>query len=214
MAEKEALERVVECIVGLKFDEIREACQQALDVGIPAFKIVGKGMADGMRIVGEKYEANEFFLSELIVAGEVMKEGMKVVEPHLKAGDVKKIGKIAIGTVYGDLHDIGKNVVAVMLGAAGFDVVDLGVDVPTERFVETVRQEKPEIVGMSALITVTMPEMEKVMTALERAGVRDKVKVIIGGAPVTTQFAEKIGADAAAKDAVDGVKICKSWVQA
>lgn len=214
MAEKEALERVVECIVGLKFDEIREACQQALDVGIPAFKIVGKGMADGMRIVGEKYEANEFFLSELIVAGEVMKEGMKIVEPHLKAGDVKKVGKIAIGTVYGDLHDIGKNVVAVLLGAAGFDVVDLGVDVPTDRFVETVKQEKPEIVGMSALITVTMPEMEKVVTALESAGVRDKVKVIIGGAPVTTQFAEKIGADAAAKDAVDGVKICKSWVQA
>ena len=214
MAEKDALRRVVDCIVGLKFDEIRETCQQALDAGVPAFRIVDKGMAEGMRIVGEKYEANEYFLSELIVAGEVMKEGMKVLEPHLKSGQVKKMGKIVMGTVFGDLHDIGKNVASVMLGAAGFDIVDLGVDVPAEKFVEAVRKEEPDIVGMSALITVTMPEMEKAVKALEKAGLRDRLKVIIGGAPVTSQFAEKIGADAAAKDAVDGVKICKSWVQA
>jgi len=213
MAEKDALRRVVDCIVGLKFDEIRETCQQALDAGVPAFRIVDKGMAEGMRIVGEKYEANEYFLSELIVAGEVMKEGMKVLEPHLKSGQVKKMGKIVMGTVFGDLHDIGKNVASVMLGAAGFDIVDLGVDVPAEKFVEAVRKEEPDIVGMSALITVTMPEMEKAVKALEKAGLRDRLKVIIGGAPVTSQFAEKIGADAAAKDAVDGVKICKSWVQ-
>ena len=214
MAEKDALRRVVDCIVGLKFDEIRETCQQARDAGVPAFRIVDKGMAEGMRIVGEKYEANEYFLSELIVAGEVMKEGMKVLEPHLKSGQVKKMGKIVMGTVFGDLHDIGKNVASVMLGAAGFDIVDLGVDVPAEKFVEAVRKEEPDIVGMSALITVTMPEMEKAVKALEKAGLRDRLKVIIGGAPVTSQFAEKIGADAAAKDAVDGVKICKSWVQA
>ncbi|MDH5703433.1 MAG: corrinoid protein [Aigarchaeota archaeon] len=214
MAEKEALQKVVDCIVGLKFDQVQEACQQVLDAGIPAFKIVDEGMAEGMRIVGEKYEANEYFLSELIVAGEVMKEGMKVLEPHLKSGQVRKIGKIVIGTVYGDLHEIGKNVVSVMLGAAGFDIVDLGVDAPVEKFVEAVKKEKPEIVGMSALITVTMPEMEKVVKALEEAGLRHGVKVIIGGAPVTSQFAEKIHADAAAKDAIDGVKICKSWVQA
>jgi len=123
------------------------------------------------------------------------------------------MGKIVMGTVFGDLHDIGKNVASVMLGAAGFDIVDLGVDVPAEKFVEAVRKEEPDIVGMSALITVTMPEMEKAVKALEKAGLRDRLKVIIGGAPVTSQFAEKIGADAAAKDAVDGVKICKSWVQ-
>jgi len=138
---------------------------------------------------------------------------MKVLEPHLKSGQVKKMGKIVMGTVFGDLHDIGKNVASVMLGAAGFDIVDLGVDVPAEKFVEAVRKEEPDIVGMSALITVTMPEMEKAVKALEKAGLRDRLKVIIGGAPVTSQFAEKIGADAAAKDAVDGVKICKSWVQ-
>ena len=213
MAEKDALRRVVDCIVGLKFDEIREACQQALDAGVPAFMIVNRGMAEGMRIVGEKYEASEYFLSELIVAGEVMKEGMKVLEPHLKSGQVKKLGKIVIGTVFGDLHDIGKNVASVMLGAAGFEIVDLGVDVPAEKFVEAARKEEPDIVGMSALITVTMPEMEKAVKALEKAELRDKLRVIIGGAPVTSQYAEKIGADAAAKDAVDGVKICKSWVQ-
>lgn len=208
----EILNKIKDAIVNLDIDNIQRLCMEALEAGLSAYDIVMKGMSKGMEIVGEKYERNEYFLAELIMAGEVMKEGMKVLEPHLKSGEVKKIGKVVIGTVRGDLHDIGKNIVATLLTAAGFDVIDLGVDVPPEKFVEAVRENNPDIVGMSALLTTTMIEMENVIKALKDAGLRDKVKVIVGGAPITKEFADKIGADAAARDAVEGVNICKSWV--
>ena len=212
MKEEEILGKIRDAIVNLDIDGVQNACKEAIEAGIPAYKAVGDGMSKGMVIVGEKYENNEYFLAELIMAGEVMKEGMMVLEPHLKSGDLKKIGKVAIGTVRGDLHDIGKNVVVTLLGAAGFDIVDLGVDVPSEKWVETVKESNPDILGMSALLTTTMIEMESVIKALKEAGVRDKVKIIIGGAPITKEYAEKIGADAAARDAVQGVNVCKSWV--
>lgn len=213
MANDNDLERITDCVVNLRYDEIKEACEAALDAGIPAHKAV-EAMGDGMTSMGEKYEAGEYFLSELIVSGEVMKEGMKALQPHLKAGDTKKKGRVVIGTVKGDLHDIGKNVVSVMLGAAGFDVVDLGIDVSADSFVEAVRENKPDILGMSALLTVTMPEMELVIDALKKARLREKVNVILGGAPITSEYAKKIGADDAASDAVYGVRICNSWVKA
>ena len=212
MKEEEIFGKIRDAIVNLDIDGVQNACKEAIEAGIPAYKAVTDGMSKGMVIVGEKYENNEYFLAELIMAGEVMKEGMIVLEPHLKSGDLKKIGKVAIGTVRGDLHDIGKNVVVTLLGAAGFDIVDLGVDVPSEKFVETVKESNPDILGMSALLTTTMIEMESVIKALKEAGVRDKVKIIIGGAPITKEYAEKIGADAAARDAVQGVNVCKSWV--
>lgn len=210
--EEEILSKLRDAIVNLDIDGVQEACKEAIDAGIPAYKAVTDGMAKGMEIVGEKYERNEYFLAELIMAGETMKEGMTVLQPHLKAGDVKKVGRVVIGTVRGDLHDIGKNVVVTLLNAAGFDVIDLGVDVPAEKFVEAVKDGHPNIVGMSALLTTTMIEMESVVKALKDAGLRDKVKIVIGGAPITEEYAEKIGADAAARDAVQGVNICKSWV--
>jgi len=210
--EEEILGKIRDAIVNLDIDGVQNACKEAIEAGIPAYKAVTDGMAKGMVIVGEKYENNEYFLAELIMAGETMKEGMIVLEPHLKSGELKKIGKVAIGTVRGDLHDIGKNVVVTLLGAAGFDIVDLGVDVPSEKFVEAVKENNPDILGMSALLTTTMIEMESVIKALKKAGVRDKVKIIIGGAPITQEYADKIGADAAARDAVQGVNICKSWV--
>jgi len=206
------LGKIRDAIVNLDIDGIQKACKDAIDAGIPAYRAITEGMSKGMEIVGQKYEANEYFLAELIMAGETMKEGTKVLEPHLKAGDVKAIGKVAIGTVRGDLHDIGKNVVVTLLGAAGFDIVDLGVDVPAEKFVEAVKDSNPDIVGMSALLTTTMVEMETTIKALRKAGLRRKVKIIIGGAPITQEYAKKIGADAAARDAVEGVNICKSWV--
>jgi len=209
---EETLSRIRDAIVNLDIDNIGRLCEEAVKAGVPAYEVVMDGMAKGMEIVGEKYERNEYFLAELIMAGETMKEGMKVLEPYLKAGELKKIGKVVIGTVRGDLHDIGKNIVATLLSAAGFEVVDLGVDVPPEKFVEAVKENNPDIVGMSALLTTTMVEMEEIIKALKEAGLRDKVKVIIGGAPITEEFAKKIGADAAAKDAVEGVNICKSWV--
>jgi len=210
--EKEILEKLRDCVVNLDIEGIQEACKEAIEAGIPAYKAISDGMAKGMNIVGQKYENNEYFLAELIMAGETMKEGMKILEPHLKSADVKKIGKVIIGTVRGDLHDIGKNIVITLLESAGFEVIDLGVDVPPEKFVEAVREHKPDILGMSALLTTTMLEMENTIKALKEAGLRDKVKIIIGGAPITPEYAEKIGADAAARDAVEGVNICKSWV--
>ncbi|MBS7624003.1 MAG: corrinoid protein [Candidatus Bathyarchaeia archaeon] len=214
MSSEEILNKIRDAIVNLDIDNIQRLCMEAIEAGIPAYDVVMNGMAKGMEIVGEKYERNEYFLAELIMAGEVMKEGMKVLEPHLKSGEIRKIGKVVIGTVRGDLHDIGKNIVATLLTAAGFEVVDLGVDVPPEKFVEAVKEHNPDIVGMSALLTTTMIEMENVIKALRDAGLRDKVRIIIGGAPITREFAERIGADAAARDAVEGVNICKSWVSA
>jgi len=212
MKEEKILKRLQDCIVNLDIDGIGKAAQDALDAGIPPVRAVTEGMAKGMDIVGQKYEAKEYFLAELIMAGEVMKEGMKVLEPHLKSGEVKTLGKVAVGTVRGDLHDIGKNIVATLLGAAGFDVIDLSVDVTPEQFVEAVRTQKPKIIGMSALLTVTMPEMENVIKELKKAGLRGQVKIIVGGAPLTEDYAKKIGADAYAPNAVAGVNICKKWV--
>jgi len=206
------LGKIRDAIVNLDIEGVQKACKQAVEAGIPAYEAVTDGMSKGMEIVGQKYENNEYFLAELIMAGETMKEGMTVLRPYLKVGDVKTIGKVAIGTVRGDLHDIGKNVVVTLLGAAGFDVMDLGVDVPTEKFVEAVKDGKPNIVGMSALLTTTMVEMENVVKELKKAGLRKNVKIIIGGAPITSEYAKKIGADAAARDAVEGANICKSWV--
>ena len=212
--EKEILPKLIDAIVKLDIDGVKKASEEALAAGIPAYKAVIDGMAKGMEIVGQKYEAGEYFLAELIMAGETMKEGMAVLEPHLKTGDIKSPGKVVIGTVRGDLHDIGKNVVVTLLKAANFDIVDLGVDISADQFVEAVKKDNPNIVAMSALLTTTMIEMESVVKGLKKAGLRKKVKIIIGGAPITPEYAKKIGADAAAKDAVEGVRTCTEWVKA
>ena len=213
-SEKEILGKLKDSIVNLDIDGVKQAAEDALAAGIPAFKAVVDGMAKGMEVVGQKYEDGEYFLAELIMAGETMKEGMSVLEPHLKAGDIKSAGKVIIGTVRGDLHDIGKNVVMTLLKAANFDIIDLGVDISAEQFVEATKDNNPDIIAMSALLTTTMIEMEGVIKSLEKAGLRDSVKIIIGGAPITTEYAKKIGADAAARDAVEGVRTCTSWVKA
>ncbi len=210
--EREILEELREAIVNLDVEGVKKACKEAVDAGIPAYKCVSEAVAKGLEMVGEKYERGEYFLADLVVAGEAVKEGMKILEPYMKTSGVEVLGKVVIGTVRGDMHDIGKNIAATMLGGAGFEVIDLGVDVSPEAFVEAVRKYRPHIVGMSALFTTTMIEMEKVIKALEDAGLRNKVKVIIGGAPVSREYAEKIGADAYARDAVEGVSICKSWI--
>ena len=212
MREKEILSRLRESLVNLDIDGIKQACEHALKVGIPPVKALTEGMAKGMNVVGEKYEAGEYFLSELIMAGEVMKEGMKILEPHLKETEIKKLGKVVLATVKGDLHDIGKNIVVTLLDAAGFEVIDLGVDVPAEKILETVQMQKPDILAMSALVTTTMPEMENVIKQLKKTGQRRKVKVIVGGAPLTEVYAEIIGADAYGPDALAGVNICKKWI--
>ena len=212
MRKQEVLARLRDCVVNLDIDGVKRAAREALEAGVTPYEAIMEGMAKGMEVVGQKYEAGEYFLAELIMAGETMKEGLSVLQPYMKTGDMKHIGKVVIGTVEGDLHDIGKNVVITLLTASGFEVIDLGVDVPAEKFVEAVKQYKPDIVAMSALLTTTMVNMAKVIKALEQAGLRDKVKIIVGGAPLTEEYAKQIGADAYGRDAVEGVNICKKWV--
>lgn len=212
MNESEILDRIFNSVVTLSTQEMMYACVDAVKTGVAAHKIVDQ-VAKGAEVVGKKYEEGEYFLSELVMAGEVIKEGMKVVEPHLKMEEIKKIGRVAVGTVRGDVHDIGKNIVAMLLRAANFDVIDLGSDVAAEKFVETVRRAQPQIVGMSSLLSTTMHEMDKVVRELEKAELRETLKIIIGGNPITDEFAKKIKADAFGKDAVTGIRICKNWVQ-
>jgi 5-methyltetrahydrofolate--homocysteine methyltransferase len=209
--DKTVIGKIRDSIIEFDIDNIAKLCEDAMAVGITAYEVVMSGMAKGMEIVGKKYEVGEYFLAELIMAGETMKEGMNVLEPHLSTGDHESAGKCIIGTVKGDLHDIGKNVFVSLLRAENYKVIDLGVDVTPKQYLEAVIEHNPTVVGMSALLTTTMGEMMNVISMLEREGVRKNVKVIIGGAPVTQEFALKIGADAAAKDAFDGVRICRDW---
>jgi 5-methyltetrahydrofolate--homocysteine methyltransferase len=213
MDKQATLEEISKAVIELNIDLIPELCYRALEGGIPAYEVVVGGMAKGMKVVGEKYEAGEYYLAELIMAGETMKEGMKILEPHLKTDSARSAGKCVVGTVKGDLHDIGKNVFATLLKAQNYEVIDLGVDVSPSMFAKAVKEHRPNIVAMSALLTTTMGEMENIMLELKRQGLRDGVKVIIGGAPLTQKYAEKIGADAAAPDAVEGIRIISRWLE-
>lgn len=213
MSKEEILNKITEAVVQFDIDNIQNLVKEALDKGIPPVEIITSGMAKGMEIVGNKYESKEYFLAELIMAGEVMKTGMEVLEPHLKLSPAAKTGAVVIGTVKGDLHDIGKNIVITLLKSAGFEVHDLGVDVEAEKFIEKVKETNADILALSALLTTTMMEMENVIKALKEAGIRDKVKIIVGGAPITKEFADRIGADAYAVDAVKGVELCKKLIQ-
>jgi len=214
MSGNDYLQKIKECLVNMDLEGAKENTKKALEAGANPQDIISKGIAEGMDIVGKKFEEGEYFLSELLVAGEIAKEILKILNPYIKSGEVKlkKLGKVVIGTVRGDLHDIGKNIVAMMLNAAGFEVVDLGADVPPEKFVEAARENDANIVAMSALLSVTMPEMKVVIDELKKAGLRDKVKVIVGGAPVTEEYAKEIGADGYGENAIEGVRICKSWM--
>ena len=205
------LDKLSEAIVELDIDSIVELCKSAIESGIQPYDIVINGMAKGMEIVGQKYEDGEYYLAELIMAGETMKEGMTFLEPHLAESDMEKAGTCIVGTVKGDLHDIGKNVFVSLLKAQNYEVIDLGVDISPEQFIEAVKEHKPNLVAMSALLTTTMVEMENVVKQLKEAGLRDSVKIIIGGAPLNQKYATGIGADAAATDAVEGIRIIKGW---
>ncbi|MDH7486473.1 MAG: corrinoid protein [Anaerolineae bacterium] len=188
--------------------------QQALDQGMTAAEVLNGGLMAGMDAVGRDFKAGELFVPEVLIAARAMHAGMDVLRPLLVASDVPAVGKYLIGTVQGDLHDIGKNLVRMMLEGAGFETIDLGTDVKPEAFVAAVRQHRPHIVGMSALLTTTMPGMQATIEALQEAGLRDSVKIMVGGAPVTAAFAEKIGADGYAPDAASAVDVARSLLGA
>jgi len=185
-----------------KFKLIEDLVTQALDAGVDPIDILDNGMIATMGVIGTKFQANEVFVPEMLVAAKTMKKGVEVLKPHLASDSLGKKGKYIIGTVAGDLHDIGKNLVALMIESAGFEVIDLGVDVPADKFVEALK-ENPEckIVGASALLTTTMEALKDTVKAIHDAGYKDKVKVMVGGAPVTQDFANQIGADAYTPDA-------------
>jgi len=206
------LEVLRNCIIDMDIEGARTACQQIIAKGIPALEALNHAMVPGMQVVGDKFERGEYFLLDLIAAGAAMEEGLKILEPHLAKDEEKNVGTVVIGTVQGDLHSIGKDIVTMLLRVAGFNVIDLGVDVPTEKFVGAVRAHNPRVLGMSSLITPTMPEMGKVVSALEQAELKLPLKVIVGGAPVTKEYAEMIRADAYAPDAIVGVNRCKQWI--
>lgn len=184
--------------------------EKALAAGLAPDVILKEGLIGAMGEVGRLFEENEYFVPEMLVSARAMQNGLGILKPYLAESGAKPTGKVIVGTVKGDLHDIGKNLVAMMLEGAGFEVVDLGTDVTPEKFTKAALEHKPQVVGMSALLTTTMPSMGSTVKALVEAGVRDQVKVMIGGAPVTDAFAKQIGADGYAPDASSAVRMAKS----
>ncbi|MBZ4666139.1 corrinoid protein [Mahella sp.] len=192
--------------------KVKELVQTAVAEGVDPVEIVNNGLIVGMGEIGELFKRNEVYVPEVLIAARAMHAGMDIVKPLLAEKGNITIGKVIIGTVKGDLHDIGKNLVAMMLEGAGFEVIDLGVDVSPEKFVEAIKEHQPQVVGMSALLTTTMLSMRNTIEAIKAAGLRDSVKIMIGGAPITQNFADEIGADGYAPDAASAADLAKELI--
>jgi 5-methyltetrahydrofolate--homocysteine methyltransferase len=208
------LSKISSCVIEGNLSAIQDLTNQALEEGFSAKDILDQGLMPGMDHVGVEFKAGNMFVPEVLRSAKTMSGSMDILKPILSASGIKMVGKVVLGTVKGDLHDIGKNLVGMMCEGAGFDVIDLGKDISPEAFVEAVKEHSPDIVGMSALLTTTMRTMESTIKALEEAGLRDKVKVMVGGAPVTKDFAEKIGADAYASNAAAAAEMATKFVSA
>lgn len=203
------LQALADNIIKGKKNPAVELTNQALAEGIDPQTVITEGLIAGMAVVGSKFKANEFYVPEVLIAARAMKECMAILKPLLAETGARPVGTVVIGTVKGDLHDIGKNLVAMMLQGNGFEVIDMGVDVSPEKFIEAAKENKAEIIALSALLTTTMPGMKQTIDAMEAAGVRGEVKVMVGGAPVTQKFADEIGANGYAPDAASAVDTAK-----
>ncbi len=212
MSKEDLLQRVSEQIVAYEADKLVEAVKNALEHNVPSYEIV-LAMSRGMLVVGRKFEDKEYFLPDLLMAAEAMKTAMDVLGPYVTKARATATGKVLIGTVEGDIHDIGKNIVVIFLKSAGFEVHDLGTDVSVEKFIEEAKVVNPDILGMSGLMSTSMPVMGEVIEALKREGLRDGMKVLIGGAPVTDDFGKRVGADAATNEAISGIRIMEKWMK-
>jgi len=209
----EQLKAVAQAIEKGKAKLVPDLVQEALNAGVDPSLILNEGMIDAMSVVGEKFKNNEIFVPEMLVAARAMKKGVEVLKPHLASGSAGAAGKMILGTVAGDLHDIGKNLVGMMIESAGFEVIDLGVDVPVDKFVEAVNNNPDvKIVGCSALLTTTMPALRETVKALNEQPFRSNIKVMVGGAPITQEFADEIGADCYTADAASAAQAAKSFV--
>jgi 5-methyltetrahydrofolate--homocysteine methyltransferase len=204
------LQEISEAVIAGDLPKTVELTNALLAEGLRPGVIITQGLIPAMNVVGEKFTNREYYVPDMLISARAMQGALKILKPMLVESEQQQLATCVIGTVKGDLHDIGKNLVSMMLEGSGFTVVDLGADVDIHRFVEAIKDNQAQIVGLSALLTTTMTVMKDVIAALEEAGIRDKVKVIIGGAPVTKKYADEIGADGYAEDAPTGVKIAKS----
>jgi len=203
------LQQIYERVIAGDAPSVKELVEQAIAEGVPPSEIISQYLIPAMTEVGARFEREEFYIPEMLIAARAMKTGLSVLKPLLVEGELETTGRVVMGTVKGDLHDIGKNLVSIMLEGAGFEITDLGIDVPPDRFAAAVREDEPDLLGMSALLTTTMPAMKSTIDALVEAGLRDGVKVIVGGAPVTQSYADRIGADGYAPDAASAVRKAK-----
>lgn len=203
------MEQISQAVIKGKIEEIKKLTQEALEEGKTAHEILSEGLIPAMDYVGTQMQKGLVFIPEVLLSARTMQTALNILKPHLSEGEAKMRGRVVLGTVKGDLHDIGKNLVGIMLQGAGFEVYDLGKDVAPESFVKAVREKKPNIIGMSALLTTTMTMMKTTIETLIEAGVRDQVKVMVGGAPVTADFAREIGADGYAPDAASAVDLAR-----
>lgn len=204
---------ITETLISGDGERLQQLVREALDAGTPANSILNDALIAGMDIVGEKMECGDMFIPEVLMAAQAMSESVEILKPLLADGQSSTVGKVIIGTVKGDLHDIGKNLVKMMLESAGFEIIDLGVDISPEDFVKAIIENKPDIVGLSALLTTTMPMMRRSIQTIEESGLRKNLKIIVGGAPVNQAFADEIGADGYAPDAGAASKLAKSLLQ-
>ncbi len=204
------LETIFNGIVEGNAPLVREKVTEALGAGLDPAMILNQAMIAAMAEVGHRFEAGEYYVPDMLVAARAMRMGTEILKPHLQQNPVQSAGKVVIGTVKGDLHDIGKNLVGMMLEGAGFEIVDLGTDVPADKFVDAVRTSGATLIGMSALLTTTMPNMKAVIDAVDKAGLRPQVKVVVGGAPLTAEYAQRIGADGFAQDASRAVTLART----
>ncbi|MBS7623145.1 corrinoid protein [Candidatus Bathyarchaeota archaeon] len=208
------LERLSKSVIDGDVDAVKSLVKESLRTGMNPLELVEEGLAKGIRTVGERYGRGEIFLTELLMGAEAMKAGMELINPEIQRQkkELKRVGSMIIGTVAGDIHDLGKNIVSALFSAHGFDVVDLGVDVPDQKFIEKVKELKPDILGLSALMTSTITKQRDIIDLLKSQGMRDKVKVMVGGAAVNEDYAREIGADGYAENANDAVNLAKTLI--
>ncbi|ADG80923.1 Methionine synthase [Thermincola ferriacetica] len=209
-----SFESVAQSVIAGQEAQVKEQVKALIDAGTNPLQIINEGLIAGMNVVGARFKAGDMFVPEVLMCAKAMAAGVEIVKPLIADNDVQSKGKVVLGTVKGDLHDIGKNLVAMMMESGGLEVINLGIDVSPEKFADAVREHEPQIVAMSALLTTTMPAMKETIEYLEQAGLRDKVKVIVGGAPITKDFADSIGADGFAPDAASATDLCKELIGA
>lgn len=207
------MQKISDTLIAGKVEDLKKLVQQAIDEGTGASEILNQALMPGMDVVGERMENGDMFIPEVLMSAKAMSGTLEILKPLLTPEESKSAGKVIIGTVKGDLHDIGKNLVAMMLESAGYEVVNRGVDIAPESFVEAVKKHEAQVVALSALLTTTMPQMQKTIAALKESGLKDQVKIIVGGAPVTEKYAKEIGAEGYAPDAGSASKLVKSLMQ-